>query len=100
MAASAISLAVYLSLNHCVAKVFAGRSVIGWQLLLSNSTKVTTGRVASASIQAITVDTVIAYITHEGHDDISSASNKPAWGEATWHIVGPIRVRCVWAVDE
>jgi len=70
LAASAISLAVYLSLNHCVAKVFAGRSVIGWQLLLGNSTKITTGRVASASIQAITVDTVIAYITHEGHDDI------------------------------
>ena len=39
-------------------------------------------------IQAITTDTVIAYITHDDWPNISSVSTvKPAWSEATLRLV-------------
>ena len=75
-AASRASVVLHLHLNRCVAKVVASRPVIGWRLHApSNSTQIADGcaigqLLCFRRMQAITANTVIAYITHDDRPNI------------------------------
>jgi len=81
-AASRASVVLHLHLNRCVAKVVASRPVIGWRLHApSNSTQIADGcgvgqLLCFRRMQAITANTVIAYITHNDRPNIPSASSR------------------------